>query len=380
LGKSNVLANRHTLSRNAKIHTRNLGTDEGIQLEVIPFSILDLSPIPQGASAAAALRNSRDLAQHAEAWGYNRFWLAEHHNMPGIASAATSVVIGYVAGGTKTIRVGSGGIMLPNHSPLIIAEQFGTLSALYPDRIDLGLGRAPGTDQPTMRALRRDIASTSDNFPQDVEELLSYFEPATPNQKIRAVPGAGLRVPIWLLGSSLFSAHLAAELGLPFAFASHFAPADMMRALQLYRAQFKPSRQLDRPYAMLGLNVIVAETDAQARYLFSSVQQAFTNLRRGSPGQIPPPIDDIDSYWSPAEKASASMTLLVSAVGSPETVERGILKFIEVTQPDEIIATAHIYDHSARLRSFELLAQIRARLATYESPATAPLASTARPV
>jgi luciferase family oxidoreductase group 1 len=358
LGESNSLAHRHKPSRSVKIPTRNSGTDQGIQLTVIAFSILDLSPIPQGATAAAALRNSLDLAQHAEAWGYNRFWLAEHHNMPGIASAATSVVIGYVAGGTKTIRVGSGGIMLPNHSPLVIAEQFGTLASLYPDRIDLGLGRAPGTDQPTMRALRRNMASTSDNFPQDVEELQSYFEPAAPNQKIRAVPGAGLRVPIWLLGSSLFSAQLAAELGLPFAFASHFAPADMLQAIELYRAQFKPSRQLDNPYVMLGLNVIVAETDAQARYLFSSVQQAFTNLRRGTPGQIPPPIDDIDSYWSPAEKASASMTLLCSAVGSPETVERGILKFIEVTQPDEIITTAHIYDHSARLRSFELLAEI----------------------
>jgi luciferase family oxidoreductase group 1 len=342
---------------------------------MIPFSILDLSPIPQGATAAAALRNSLDLAQHAEAWGYNRFWLAEHHNMPGIASAATSVVIGHVAGGTKTIRVGSGGIMLPNHSPLVIAEQFGTLASLYPNRIDLGLGRAPGTDQPTMRALRRQAAAAADNFPQDVQELQSYFEPATPGQKIRAVPGAGLRVPIWLLGSSLFSAQLAAQLGLPFAFASHFAPADMLQALQLYREQFQPSRQLDHPYVMLGLNVIVADTDAQARYLFSSVQQAFTNLRRGTPGQIPPPIDDIDSYWSPAERASASMTLLVSAVGSPETVERGILKFIEVTQPDEIITTAHIYDHSERLRSFELLAEIRTRLATYEPQHTSPAAS-----
>jgi luciferase family oxidoreductase group 1 len=342
---------------------------------MIPFSILDLSPIPQGATAAAALRNSLDLAQHAEAWGYNRFWLAEHHNMPGIASAATSVVIGHVAGGTKTIRVGSGGIMLPNHSPLVIAEQFGTLASLYPNRIDLGLGRAPGTDQPTMRALRRQAAAAADNFPQDVQELQSYFEPATPGQKIRAVPGAGLRVPIWLLGSSLFNAQLAAQLGLPFAFASHFAPADMLQALQLYREQFQPSRQLDHPYVMLGLNVIVADTDAQARYLFSSVQQAFTNLRRGTPGQIPPPIDDIDSYWSPAERASASMTLLVSAVGSPETVERGILKFIEVTQPDEIITTAHIYDHSERLRSFELLAEIRTRLATYEPQHTSPAAS-----
>jgi luciferase family oxidoreductase group 1 len=280
--------------------------------------------------------------------------------MPGIASAATSVVMGHVAGGTKLIRVGAGGIMLPNHSPLVIAEQFGTLASLFPDRIDLGLGRAPGTDQPTARALRRNIAS-SDNFPQDVQELQSYFEPPTPSQRIQAVPGSRLRVPIWLLGSSLFSAQLAAELGLPFAFASHFAPADMMQALQLYRTHFKPSRQLDRPYAMLGLNVVVAETDARARFLFTSVQQAFTNLRRGTPGQIPPPIEDIDSYWSPAEKASAGMTLLCSAVGSPDTVERRLLKFIEVTQPDEIITTAHIYDHAARLRSFELLSEIRAR-------------------
>jgi luciferase family oxidoreductase group 1 len=346
---------------------------------VIPFSILDLSPIPQGATAADALRNSLDLAQHAEAWGYNRFWLAEHHNMPGIASAATSVVIAHVAGGTKTIRVGSGGIMLPNHSPLVIAEQFGTLASLFPDRIDLGLGRAPGTDQPTMRALRRNATSASDNFPHDVEELQSYFEPAAPDQRIRAYPGAGLRVPIWLLGSSLFSAELAAELGLPFAFASHFAPADMMQAVQLYRRHFKPSRQLNRPYVMLGLNVIAAETDARARYLFTSVQQSFTNLRRGTPGQIPPPIDDIDSYWSPQEKASASMTLLCSVVGSPETVERGLLKFIEVTQPDEIITTAHIYDHSARLRSFEILSQVRTSLASSEEENAVPLTTSAKP-
>ncbi|MGC1482153.1 MAG: LLM class flavin-dependent oxidoreductase [Candidatus Acidiferrum sp.] len=346
---------------------------------MIPFSILDLSPIPQGVTAAAALRNSLDLAQHAEAWGYNRFWLAEHHNMPGIASAATSVVIGHIAGGTKTIRVGSGGIMLPNHSPLVIAEQFGTLASLYPERIDLGLGRAPGTDQPTARALRRNMASTDDNFPQDVEELQSYFEPAGRNQKIRAVPGAGLRVPIWLLGSSLFSAQLAAKLGLPFAFASHFAPADMMQALDLYRTRFQPSRQLDRPYAMLGVNVVVAETDAEAQYLFTSIQQSFTNLRRGVPGQIPPPIHDIDSFWSPAEKASASMTLLCSVIGSPENAERRLLNFIELTQPDEIITTAHIYDHAARLRSFELLAGIRARLVAAAEPLqAAPLVSSAK--
>jgi luciferase family oxidoreductase group 1 len=334
---------------------------------MIPFSILDLSPIPQGASAAIAMRNSLDLAQHAESWGYHRFWLAEHHNMPGIASAATSVVIGYVAGGTKTIRVGSGGIMLPNHSPLVIAEQFGTLASLYPDRIDLGLGRAPGTDVLTAHALRRDMAASGNRFPQDVEELQSYFEPVTPNQKVRAIPGAGLRVPIWLLGSSLFSAQLADELGLPLAFASHFAPADMMQALHLYRTYFKPSQQLDRPYTMVGLNAVVAETDDEARYLFTSVQQSFTNLRRGTPGQIPPPIDDIDSFWSPAEKASASQTLLCSVIGSPETAERRLLSFLELTQPDEIIATAHIFDHRARLRSFELFAQIRARLAAAET-------------
>jgi luciferase family oxidoreductase group 1 len=327
-------------------------------MRVIPFSILDLSPIPQGSTAADALRNSLDLAQHAEALGYNRFWLAEHHNMPGIASAATSVVIGHVAGGTKTIRVGSGGIMLPNHSPLVIAEQFGTLASLYPGRIDLGLGRAPGTDQPTMRALRRNAAAAADTFPKDVEELQSYFADTAPGQRIRAVPGAGLHVPVWLLGSSTFSAELAAELGLPFAFASHFAPADMIAALHIYRRHFRPSSQLDRPYAMLGLNAIVADTDAEARRLFTSVQQAFTNLRRGTPGQIPPPIDDIDSFWTPQEKASASMTLLCSVVGSPQTVERGLDNFIEVTRPDEIIATAHIYDHAARLRSFELLSHI----------------------
>src|SRR5882762_1281328 len=311
-------------------------------LRMIPFSILDLSPIPRGATASEALRNTLALAQRAESLGYERYWLAEHHNMPGIASAATAVVIGYVAGGTKTIRVGSGGIMLPNHSPLVIAEQFGTLASLYPGRIELGLGRAPGTDMPTARALRRDLVSTADNFPQDVQELISYFEEAAPGQEIRAVPGAGLRVPIWLLGSSLFSAQLAAMLGLPFAFASHFAPADMMAALHLYRSRFKPSRQLDRPYAMVGLNAVVAETDAEAQHHFTSLQQSFTNLLRGRPGQVPPPIDDIDAFWSPAEKASAGVTLLVSVVGSPETVERGLLKLIDVTQPDEIIAAGQL--------------------------------------
>jgi luciferase family oxidoreductase group 1 len=336
---------------------------------MIPFSILDLSPIPQGATAADAFRNSLDLARHAEKWGYHRFWLAEHHNMPGIASAATSIVIGYIASGTSTIRVGSGGIMLPNHSPLVIAEQFGTLESLYPGRIDLGLGRAPGTDTLTARALRRDLATTSDRFPEDVQELQHYFEEVAAGQKIRAVPGAGLGVPIWLLGSSLFSAQLAAHMGLPFAFASHFAPADMMDALRLYRHLFKPSKQLDRPYAMLGINVIAAETDGEARRQFTSLQQSFTNLRRGMPGQIPPPVDDINEFWSPAERALASETLAVSVIGSRDTVARGLQKFIDVTNPDELIVTAHIYDHTARLRSFELVASLRAELTSYGAKA-----------
>ncbi len=334
---------------------------------MIPFSVLDLSPIPQGATPSDAFRNSLDLAQHAEKWGYHRYWLAEHHNMPGIASAATSIVIAHIAGGTKTIRVGSGGIMLPNHSPLVIAEQFGTLASLFPGRIDLGLGRAPGTDTMTARALRRDLDTSSDRFPEDVLELQHYFEEVAPGQKIRAVPGAGLQVPIWLLGSSLFSAQLAAHLGLPFAFASHFAPADMMDALRLYRHLFKPSNQLDRPYAMLGINVIAAATDGEARRNFTSLQQSFTNLRRGMPGQIPPPIDDIDAFWSPAEKLNATQTLTVSAVGSPETVTRGLQNFLDVTNPDELMITAHIYDHKARLRSFELVANLRANLTSTDA-------------
>ena len=330
---------------------------------MIPFSILDLSPITQGATAADAFRNTLELAQHAERLGYKRYWLAEHHNMPGIASAATSVVVGYVAGGTNTIRVGAGGVMLPNHSPLVIAEQFGTLASLYPERIDLGLGRAPGTDMFTARALRRDPAAGADNFPQDVQELQSYFEPAQPGQKIRAVPGAGLRVPLWLLGSSLYSAQVAAAMGLPFAFASHFAPTEMNRALYLYRANFRPSRQLDHPYAILAANVVAADTDAEARRNFTSLQQAFTNLHRGTPGQIPPPIDNIEDYWSPAEKGSVSRSLACSVVGSPATVERGLNEFIATHKPDELMVTAHMYHQKARLRSFEWIAGIRDRLA-----------------
>jgi luciferase family oxidoreductase group 1 len=326
---------------------------------LIPFSVLDLSPIIQGASPADALRNTLDLARHAEKWGYRRYWLAEHHNMPGIASAATSVVIGYVASGTSDIRVGAGGIMLPNHSPLVIAEQFGTLASLFPGRIDLGLGRAPGTDLLTMRALRRGLDGDEDQFPRDVQELLFYFQSATLGQKVRAVPGAGLHVPIWLLGSSLYSAQLAALLGLPFAFASHFAPADLSEALRVYRALFRPSKQLDHAYVMLAANVIVAETDVEARRHFTSVQQSFANLRRGTPGQLPPPIDDIDAYLSPAEKASVSHSLSCSFVGRSETVARGLQAFIDAHQPDELIITGHIYDHAARLRSFEMASQLR---------------------
>jgi luciferase family oxidoreductase group 1 len=319
------------------------------------LSILDLAFVPEGATPADALRNTLDLAQHAERWGYRRFWLAEHHNMVGIASAATAVVIGHVAGGTSTIRVGAGGIMLPNHAPLVIAEQFGTLESLYPGRIDLGLGRAPGTDQHTVRALRRDPAS-AETFPQDVLELQSYFEPAVPGQAVQAVPGAGLRMPLWILGSSLFGARLAAKLGLPYAFASHFAPAALMQALDLYRSEFTPSRQLDRPYAMAGVNVFAAQTDGEARRLFTSAQQQFTTLLRGKPGRLPPPIDDIDSYWTSMEKQYVSANLARSFVGTAETVRNGIRRFVEQTVVDEIIAVSSIYDHAARLRSYEMLA------------------------
>jgi luciferase family oxidoreductase group 1 len=339
---------------------------------MIPFSILDLAPIAEGATPADAFRNSLELAQHAEKWGYRRFWLAEHHNMPGIASAATAVVIGHVAGGTKNIRVGAGGVMLPNHAPLVIAEQFGTLESLYPGRIDLGLGRAPGTDMAATRALRRESKATGDEFPQDVEELQSYFEPAEPGQQIRAVPGAGMRVPIWLLGSSLFSAQLAAIKGLPFAFASHFAPADMMQALALYRRRFTPSKQLDRPYAMLGVNVVAAATDVEARRLFTSHQQAFALLRRGTPGQIPPPIDNIETFWSPAEKAMASQSLACSFVGSSMTVERGLSEFLKITKPDELIVAGLIYDQAARLRSYEIAVEVRERLGTEERKVRVP--------
>ena len=329
---------------------------------MIPFSILDLSPIAQGSTPADALRRSLDLAQHAERWGYRRYWLAEHHNMTGIASAATAVVIGYVAGGTKTIRVGSGGVMLPNHSPLVIAEQFGTLASLYPDRIDLGLGRAPGTDTATARALRRDPLAGVDHFPEEVQELQAYLEPLQPGQKIQAVPGNGTRVPIWLLGSSLFSAQLAALLGLPFAFASHFAPADLMPALELYRNKFKPSRQQEQPHVMIGVNIFAADTDAEARRQFTSVQQAFINLRRGKPGPVPAPIDDIAAYASDPELAQVDHALAYSAVGSARTVEEALRAILEEAGPDELMVTGHFHDHAARLRSFEIAAEVRDRL------------------
>ena len=330
---------------------------------MIPFSVLDLSPIVIGNTATDAFRNTLALAQTAEKLGYQRFWLAEHHNNPGIASAATAVVIAHVAGGTSTIRVGSGGVMLPNHSPLVIAEQFGTLASLYPGRIDLGLGRAPGTDQATARALRRDNQNNADTFPQDVQELQALFEPVEPGQRIRAVPGAGLKVPLWILGSSLFGAQLAAALGLPFAFASHFAPDMLMQALDIYRNSFRPSDQLQKPYAMVVANVVAAETDEAARYQFTSVQQAFTNLLRGTPGPMPAPIDDINSYWSPAEKAGAQRMLQYAITGSPDTVEAGMRQFLANTEADELMITTHIYDPAVARRSLEINAQVRKKLA-----------------
>ena len=331
---------------------------------MIPFSVLDLSPIVTGGTASDAFRNTLALAQHAEKLGYQRFWLAEHHNNPGIASAATAVVIGHVAGGTQTIRVGSGGVMLPNHSPLVIAEQFGTLAALYPGRIDLGLGRAPGTDQLTARALRRDHQKNADAFPQDVQELQAYFEPVQPGQKIQAVPGAGLRVPLWLLGSSLFGAQLAAMLGLPFAFASHFAPDMLMQALELYRNRFEPSAQLASPYAMVLANVVAAETDEAAHYQFTSIQQAMTNLLRGTPGPMPAPIDDIEAYWSPAEKAGAQRMLRYAIAGSGTTVEAALRRFLADTQADELMITTHIHDPAIGRHSLELVAQARSGLSS----------------
>jgi luciferase family oxidoreductase group 1 len=322
---------------------------------VTPLSILDLVPIVEGETAAHALRKSLDLARHAERLGYRRYWVAEHHNMKGIACAATSVVIGHLAAGTSTIRVGAGGVMLPNHAPLVIAEQFGTLEALFPGRIDLGLGRAPGTDQLTARALRGDW-SAAERFPQDVLELQALLAPPEPGQKLVATPGAGANVPLWILGSSLYGAQLAAVLGLPYAFASHFAPDALLHALQVYRAQFKPSAQQERPHAMAGVHVICADTDAEAKRLFTSVQQQFTNMVRNRRGKVQPPIDDIDTYWTPQEKVHAESMLRYAFVGSPGTVRRGLEAFIQTTQVDELMVVCAIYDHAARIRSYELLA------------------------
>jgi luciferase family oxidoreductase group 1 len=332
---------------------------------MIPFSILDLSSIVEGGNASVALANTLDLAQHAERWGYRRFWLAEHHNMTGIASAATSVVIAHVAAGTSTIRVGAGGVMLPNHAPLLIAEQFGTLAALHPGRIDLGLGRAPGSDPATSRALRRD-ASAADSFPQDVLELMHYFEPATPGQQVQAVPGAGQEVPIWILGSSLFGAQLAAALGLPYAFASHFAPRMMSEAVALYRSRFTPSGRagaLERPYVMLGVNVVAADTDEEAKFLFTTLQQMFINVRRGQPGPLPPPRTGVLEQTPPWERAGMEEMLALAIVGGPETVRRGLASFVERTGTDELMVVSALFDHAARLKSFELAMAARESLA-----------------
>ena len=324
---------------------------------MIPISILDLVRITQGSTALTALNNARDLARHAETWGYRRFWMAEHHNMIGIASAATAVAIAHVAAGTSTIRVGAGGVMLPNHAPLIIAEQFGTLATLFPGRIDLGLGRAPGTDQITTRALRRDPAS-AESFPQDVLELQAFLAPTEPGQRIVAVPGVGTEVPLWILGSSTFGARLAAKLGLPYAFASHFAPDSLEAALQVYRAQFEGSDQQATPHAMVGINIIAAETDAEAQRLATTQQMSFTDMFRGARGLSKPPIDNIETYWSGAEKAQASHMLGFSVVGSKETVRAGMERLIAMTGADELMIVSDVFDHTARLRSYEIIAEI----------------------
>ena len=328
---------------------------------MIPLSVLDLAPIVQGGTPAESFRHSLELARSAERWAYNRFWLAEHHGMPGIASAATAVLIGHVAGGTSTIRVGAGGIMLPNHSPLVIAEQFGTLESLYPGRIDLGLGRAPGSDQNTARALRRNLDTNPDAFPQDVIELLDYLSPR-PRQHVRAVPGTGLEIPVWILGSSTFGAQVAAAFGLPYAFASHFAPALMMEAISIYRSSFQPSSRLEKPYVMLGFNVFAADSDDEARLLASSMQQAFVNIRMGRPIQLPPPIEGYIETLEPHERMILDQVLPYSAIGAPPTVESALHDFIARTQADELMITSQIFDHAARLRSYEITAAVRATM------------------
>jgi hypothetical protein len=326
---------------------------------MIPLSVLDLAPIVEGSDAAGSLRNTLDLAQHAESWGYRRYWLAEHHNMDGVACSATAVLIGHVAGGTQTIRVGSGGVMLPNHAPLVIAEQFGTLATLYPGRIDLGLGRAPGTDGLTARALRHNLAPHDDSFPQDVLELQAYLGQAQPGQAVRAIPGMGTHVPIWLLGSSLYSAQLAAYLGLPFAFASHFAPEMLLQALEIYRSTYRPSPAWPKPHAMVGVNVIVADTDEDAAAIFTSLQLRFLGMQRGVRGPLPRPIDPqvMETLWNPREKAGVQRMLAATAVGSPTTARRQLDAIIERTRADELIVACAVHDHRARLRSYELLAQ-----------------------
>ena len=326
------------------------------------LSILDLVRVTEDTNARGALDNSRDLAGHAEQWGYQRFWVAEHHNMIGIASAATSVVIGHIAAGTKTIRVGAGGIMLPNHAPIVIAEQFGTLERLFPGRIDLGLGRAPGTDQITMRALRRSLQN-SDNFPQDVQELQAYFAEAGPGQRLQAVPAAGTNVPLWILGSSTYGAQLAAVLGLPYGFASHFAPEMLLQALEIYRTHFEPSEQLAKPYAMVGVNIIAADTDAEAKRLWTTQQMSFTNMFRGARGLSQPPIDDIETYWSPAEKMQAMGMLRRTIVGSKETVRAGIAALVDETKADELMIVSDVYEHPKRLKSYQMIAEAAADLA-----------------
>lgn len=329
-----------------------------MQLQSKPkLSVLDLSPISEGSDAAQSFKQSLELAQYAERWGYHRYWLAEHHGMPGIASAATSVLIGHLAAGTKTIRLGAGGVMLPNHSPLVIAEQFGTLESLFPKRIDLGLGRAPGSDQLTARALRRNLASSSDDFSQDVIELLDYFSDE-PKNPVKAVPGAGLNIPIWILGSNLFGAQLAASMGLPFAFASHFAPAYMMQALEIYRETFRPSQYLQSPYVMLGFNVFAADTDEEAHFLASSVQQAFINLRSGKPTKLPPPVSNLWNQIGGAERATLNQVLSCSAIGNDQNVLSEIQAFIAKTEVNELMITSQIFDHAARLKSYEITSAI----------------------
>jgi luciferase family oxidoreductase group 1 len=335
---------------------------------MVPLSILDLSPITEGSDAGQALRNSLDLARHVERLGYRRYWMAEHHNLPGIASAATAVALAHVAAGTSHIKIGAGGIMLPNHAPLLIAEQFGTLAALHPGRVELGLGRAPGSDQLTLRAMRRNLLADVDQFPQDVIELMGYFEPAEPGQRVQAVPGAGLRVPLWILGSSLYGAQLAAILGLPFAFASHFAPAMLAQAVAIYRQRFRPSAQLAAPHVMLGVAVVAAESDEEARYLFSSLQQSTLNNRLGRPGRVPPPVRDFEAQLDPYARAVVADALGAAMVGGPETVRRALAEFVAETGANELMVTANIFDHEKRKRSFEIVAEV----AGGTQPAAAP--------